>query len=1080
MRGLRTLSPRDERIARVALVLVTIAWSIPLWAQTPVSTAVRLLDDFADIAPWQPGASDGVHASIRPADGVNGAALRLDFDLAGTAGYALAARALPLDLPANYEISFYLRADSPTNHFQVKLVDASGENVWWFNRPNFDFPREWQRVTIKKRQIDFAWGPTKDRALTHPARLEFVVAAGRSGGGGSLYISRLELRERPIPPAAWPMPAVDASSHLADATPALVVDGQLATAWKSDPAKGPEQSLTVDFGQPREFGGFILRWGPDAFASRYDVQFSDDGTEWRTVRSVSGARGGPDALLLPDAETRYVRLALHEGPRHAYALGELEIRGLEFGASPNAFFEAIARESPRGYFPRGFSGQQAYWTIVGIDGGSDTGLLSEDGALEVAKGGFSIEPFVRTDSGVVTWADVDAAQSLLDNYLPVPSVTWRKAQWTLRVTSFASGTRAQSRLFARYEVRNLTDKPLPLELVLAIRPSQVNPPAQFLNAPGGVSPIRDIAWDGSALTINGDRKVFALNAPRHIGAFAFDSGPIAKQLSESSWAGATDVHDAFGYASAALGYPLVLAPRGSTTVVLAMPLSGSSSPPALTARTPRAWIAREQDAVAARWREKLNRVAVNIPAAAQPLGDTLRTALAHLLITRDGPILRPGTRAYARSWIRDGAMMGESLLRLDHADVAADYLRWYAPRQFASGKVPCCVDERGADPVPENDSAGEFIFLAREIFRYTGDRALLRDMWPHVHSATRYLDQLRQSERTEVRRTPANAAFYGLLPASISHEGYSEKPMHSYWDDFWALKGYEGAIEIATTLGESREANAWQRDRDEFRHDLAASLLASTAAHHIDYLPGAAELGDFDPTSSAIAFTPGGDLQAVPPQLIRPTFERYWREFVERRDGHKAWDDYTPYELRTIGTFVRLGWRERAHELLAFFMADRRPAAWNQWAEVVGRDPRKIRFVGDMPHGWIASDFIRAALDLFAYERDSDDTLVLAAGVPPAWLDSPGIALKRLRTPYGPLSYSLRKENGRVVFHVDGGMRLPPGGIVLVWPETDPPGVTRVNGKPAAWRGGELPITELPADVVINLRSPTTRIVNNK
>ena len=1080
MRRLRAFSMRDAGVARVALLIAAIAFGSPLWAQAPVSTAARVLDDFADIAPWQPGASDGVRASIRPADGVNGAALRLDFDLAGTAGYALAARTLPLDLPANYEISFYLRADALTNHFQVKLVDGSGENVWWFNRANFDFPREWQRVTIKKRQIDFAWGPTKDRALTHSARLEFVVAAGRSGGAGSLYISHLELRERPIAPTTWPTPAVDASSHIADAAPALVVDGQLETVWKSDPAKGAEQYLTVDFGQPREFGGLILRWAPNAFASRYDVQFSDDGTEWRTVRSVIGARGGPDALLLPDAETRYVRLAFHAGPAKAYALAELEIRGLAFGTSPNAFFEAIARESPRGYFPRGFSGQQAYWTIVGIDGGSDTGLLSEDGALEVAKGGFSIEPFVRTDSGVVTWADVDTTQSLLDNYLPIPTVTWRRAQWTLRVTSFAAGTRAQSRLFARYEVRNLTDKPLPLELVLAIRPSQVNPPAQFLNAPGGVSPIRDIAWEGGALTINGDRKVFALSAPRRIGAFAFDSGPIAKRLSETSWGDATAVHDAFGYASAALGYPLVLAPHASTAIVLAMPLSGSGSQPMLGTRTPQAWIAREHDAVAALWREKLNRVTLNVPTPAQPLADTLRTALAHLLITRDGPILRPGTRAYARSWIRDGAMMGESLLRLGHADVAADYLRWYAPRQFANGKVPCCVDERGADPVPENDSAGEFIFLAHEIFRYTGDRKLLGDMWPHVRSATRYLDQLRQSERTEVRRTPANAAFYGLLPASISHEGYSEKPMHSYWDDFWALKGYNGAIAIATTLGESREANAWQRDRDEFRHDLAASLLASTAAHRIDYLPGAAELGDFDPTSSSIAFSPGGDVQAIPHGLIRPTFERYWREFVERRDGHKAWDDYTPYELRTIGTFVRLGWRERAHELLSFFMADRRPAEWNQWAEVVGRDSRKTRFVGDMPHGWIASDFIRAALDLFVYERDNDDALVLAAGVPPTWLDGKGISLKRLRTPYGPLSYSLRKENGRVLFHVDGGMRLPPGGVVLVWPHSDPPGVTRVNGKPAAWRGGELPITELPADVVIDLRSPTARMVNNK
>ena len=206
----------------------------------------------------------------------------------------------------------------------------------------------------------------------------------------------------------------------------------------------------------------------------------------------------------------------------------------------------------------------------------------------------------------------------------------------------------------------------------------------------------------------------------------------------------------------------------------------------------------EQRAVAAAWREKLNRVSLKVPAAAQPLVDTLRTSLAHILITRDGPMLRPGTRAYARSWIRDGAMIAEALLRLGDAGVAADYLRWYAPHQFASGKVPCCVDRRGADPVPENDSDGEFIFLAAEIYRYTRDRALLEAMWPHVRAAARYLDTLRRSERTDAESCAGEAQlFYGLLPASISHEGYSAKPMHSYWDDFWALKGYEGAIDIA-------------------------------------------------------------------------------------------------------------------------------------------------------------------------------------------------------------------------------------------------------------------------------------------
>src|SRR5262249_7617964 len=170
---------------------------------------------------------------------------------------------------------------------------------------------------------------------------------------------------------------------------------------------------------------------------------------------------------------------------------------------------------------------------------------------------------------------------------------------------------------------------------------------------------------------------------------------------------------------------------------------------------------------------------------------------------------------------------------------------------------------------------------------------------------------------------------------------------------------------------------------------------------------GCAELGDFDATSTTIALSPAGEQSALPQDLLHNTFARYWTHFAQRRDGAIAWEDYTPYEWRTVSSFVRLGWRDRAQQAIDFFMHDRRPAEWNQWAEVVGHDPRETRFVGDMPHGWVASDFIRSILDLFAYERESDRALVIAAGIPAAWIDDKGVGVDRLRTPYGLLSYTL-------------------------------------------------------------------------
>ena len=76
--------------------------------------------------------------------------------------------------------------------------------------------------------------------------------------------------------------------------------------------------------------------------------------------------------------------------------------------SPNAFFEAVAREAPRGTFPRAFSGEQSYWTVVGVSGDTESALLSEDGAVEPSQGSFSVEPFPLRGAGPLAGADVRA------------------------------------------------------------------------------------------------------------------------------------------------------------------------------------------------------------------------------------------------------------------------------------------------------------------------------------------------------------------------------------------------------------------------------------------------------------------------------------------------------------------------------------------------------------------------------------------------------------------------------------------------------------------------------------------------
>src|SRR5450759_1149198 len=134
-------------------------------AQTNVSTTI-VLDSFDSVTQWTATPADGVEISVHSeANGAHGKAMRVDFDFHGHGGYGVIHRAFNLALPPNYEFSFAIKGDAPTNTLEFKLIDSTGSNVWWSNNSNFVFPKDWTTITRKKRQISFAWGPTNDKNL---------------------------------------------------------------------------------------------------------------------------------------------------------------------------------------------------------------------------------------------------------------------------------------------------------------------------------------------------------------------------------------------------------------------------------------------------------------------------------------------------------------------------------------------------------------------------------------------------------------------------------------------------------------------------------------------------------------------------------------------------------------------------------------------------------------------------------------------------------------------------------------------------------------------------------------------------
>lgn len=1042
---------------------------IGMWAGNGISAvapATRVLDDFERLSAWSAHPSDGVEIRISQDAGVKGRSMRLDFRFVKGGGYAVVRRALDADLPEHYRFRFRIRGEAPVNNLEFKLADRSGENVWWNNQRDFRFPRDWSPVTLQQRHITFAWGPLGGGPLKHAASLEFAITAG-TGGQGTVWIDELELETLAPPGASLPEIVASASSAKAGGQAAAALDGDARTAWQSIAANTGAR-LTLDLGADREFDGVTLQWRGKQRPRDYDLEASADGREWLTLRRVRGAAGERDRLHLPDREARWLRVHVRRGPPTGVALAELRLEPIGWATTRADLLRRIAQESRRGLYPRGVRGEMAFWTVVGADDDREEGLLGEDGALETRKGSFSVEPFIRLGDSLLTWADVAREQTLARGDLPLPSVRWVHPRVGLTVSVCPEGAVGRSSLVARYRVRNPGTTALKGTLYLALRPFQVNPPVQFLNMPGGGAPISRIELVGGDVIVNRERIVRVLESPASFGAVTSDGGDVVADFLEAGrLPTATRVIDAEARASAALAYPFTLAPGAEREISLVIPLHADSPTPRIARSVGgvQRWIASRFEAAEREWAAKLDRVTLRLPGDAADLALTLRAQLGFILVNRDSGGVQPGSRSYERSWIRDGALTSSALLRMGHSEAAREFLDWFAPYLYSDGKVPCCVDARGSDPVPEHDSGGEFLFLLAEVVRYTGDTSIAHRHWAAAQRVVAYYDSLRNTTRTAAYRAPDKAHFFGLLPPSISHEGYSAKPMHSYWDDLFALRGFKDAVQLAQVVGDGAAQQRFSAIRDEFERELIASVRASMRKHSIAYVPGCADLGDFDATSTSIALTPVE--AALPDSAVRATFARYSEFFRAREEGREKWDAFTPYELRNVGALVHLGQRDRAHEMLRWFMGHRTPIGWRQWAEVVWNAPKEARFIGDMPHTWVGSDFARSLLDCFAYVRGSDSSLVVAAGAPSAWFAGEGSELRHLPTPFGPLDLVLGMDQGRLSVTVTGLAHPPHGGVSVRAPWPAGTRAVEVNGvRQQLDAQGAVLLRHLPARVV--------------
>jgi hypothetical protein len=140
-----------------------------------------------------------------------------------------------------------------------------------------------------------------------------------------------------IPPVNLASEATAVASSTSETGPHFLppsaIDGNLSTRWNSaawTKTNGEEsQWLALSWPTPQRFSQVRIRWG-ESWGTKYTLECSDDGKQWRQLASVSDGKGGVEEWNFVPVSARYLRMNGTRGTGgrstvSAYSIREIEV-----------------------------------------------------------------------------------------------------------------------------------------------------------------------------------------------------------------------------------------------------------------------------------------------------------------------------------------------------------------------------------------------------------------------------------------------------------------------------------------------------------------------------------------------------------------------------------------------------------------------------------------------------------------------------------------------------------------------------------------------------------------------------------
>ncbi len=472
------------------------------------------------------------------------------------------------------------------------------------------------------------------------------------------------------------------------------------------------------------------------------------------------------------------------------------------------------------------------------------------------------------------------------------------------------------------------------------------------------------------------------------------------------------------------------------------------------------------------WGHKLNRdgAQLELPSQVAHLKDLYRLCRSNLLILADDGQIHPGPTIYDDFWIRDSSIEGVAVAMAGDLNLAATQFGIHYPNKFN-------LNSEWIGPVNtygffgghhekndrEWDSNGEALWAIGRFDRINNPaNGFGLGMYsPYVLEGARWLRD--------------NRSQYGLLHSGWSAEHIGDKNKPHYWDDFWGIAGLYEAARLAERINAREIVEIWEI-YDDLRSATVDSIrwVLGEQAHlgrWETFVPtGPADVNRFDSTMIGLLayFHPcrlymGNKLSSDIDFAARMTLETIWSHFIDnggfRHDS--AWNCYGPYlTLQLAHAFLLIGDKQRMDICLgwavgnaAYSRITRFPSsaqwevvqgAWNeQHCYPISKDfaefPSGSWYMGDIPHGWAAAEFITLMRDILFFEADEDGQphIYIAPGVMAHWLsDNQAIGIKDAPTIFGQV-FGYRIVHQHASGRVEIEITQHPGAVVdyrFPWP----------------------------------------------